>query len=87
LIVDDLPSAGRASAAALLADLRSVHTEHVLTLLAARPGQLGRLGDAWSRFAAGDHRCDRLISLARSVGLLTVTWMSTRPTGQRQAPR
>ncbi|HUA06066.1 MAG TPA: AAA family ATPase [Solirubrobacteraceae bacterium] len=60
LIVDDLPWADRASAATLLAALRSLHTDHVLALLAARPGQLARLGDEWSRFVAGDHRCDRL---------------------------
>ena len=60
LIVDDLPWADRASAAAVLAALRSLHTDHVLALLAARPGQLARLGDEWCRFVAGDHRSDRL---------------------------
>ncbi len=60
LIVDDLPWTDRASAAAVLATLRSLHSDHVLALLATRPGLLARLGDEWCRFVAGDHRVERL---------------------------
>jgi predicted ATPase len=58
--VDDLHWSDDLSARALLFALRRMQADRVLGVLAACTGELGRLGDAWSRFAAGDHRVTRL---------------------------
>lgn len=58
--VDDLHWSDQLSAQALLFALRRMQADRVLGLVSARPADLSRLGDAWGRFAAGDHRATRL---------------------------
>jgi DNA-binding CsgD family transcriptional regulator/tetratricopeptide (TPR) repeat protein len=60
LVVDDLNWSDLPSAQALLFALRRLQVDRVLTLVSARPGELARLGESWTRFAAGDHRATRL---------------------------
>jgi DNA-binding CsgD family transcriptional regulator/tetratricopeptide (TPR) repeat protein len=60
VVVDDLHWSDLPSAQAMLFALRRMQGDRVLALVSARPGELSRLGDAWSRFAAADHRATRL---------------------------
>ena len=60
VMVDDLHWSDRLSAQALLFALRRMQADRVLALVSARPGELSRLGEGWSRFAGGDHRVTRL---------------------------
>lgn len=60
LLVDDLQWADLPSARALLFALRRLVADRVLTLLSARADELGRLGEGWPRFVAGDHRVVRV---------------------------
>jgi DNA-binding CsgD family transcriptional regulator/tetratricopeptide (TPR) repeat protein len=60
VMVDDLHWCDHLSAQALLFALRRMQADRVLGLATARPGELGRLGEAWDRFAGGDHRATRL---------------------------
>ncbi len=60
VVVDDLHWSDRPSAQALLFALRRMQADRVLGLISARPAELGRLGEAWSRFAGGDDRATRL---------------------------
>jgi ATP/maltotriose-dependent transcriptional regulator MalT len=60
LVIDDLHWSDRLSAQALLFALRRMQADRVLALVSARPGELSRLGEGWSRFAGGDHRVTRL---------------------------
>jgi DNA-binding CsgD family transcriptional regulator len=79
VVVDDLHWSDEPSARALLFALRRMRADRVLGLVSVRPGELGRLGEAWSRFAAGDHRvtrlrlgglsADELVALAQSLGV------------------
>ena len=78
VVVDDLHWSDQLSARALLFALRRMQADRVLGLVSARTDELDRLGDAWSRFAGGDHRVTRLrlggldaedlAALARTVG-------------------
>jgi len=58
--VDDLHWADSGSATALLFALRRMQGDRVLGLMTARPGELGRLGEGWSRFVSGDYRASRI---------------------------
>jgi DNA-binding CsgD family transcriptional regulator/tetratricopeptide (TPR) repeat protein len=60
LVIDDLHWSDLPSAQAVLFALRRMQADRVLALVSARPGELGRLGDGWTRFAGGDHRATRL---------------------------
>ena len=60
VMIDDLHWSDRLSAQALLFALRRMQADRVLALVSARPGELSRLGEGWSRFASGDHRVTRL---------------------------
>jgi hypothetical protein len=78
VVVDDLHWSDRLSAQALLFALRRMQADRVLGLVSARPGELSRLGEGWSRFAGGDHRVTRvrlaglsaeeLAAMARKLG-------------------
>ncbi len=79
LVVDDLHWSDQPSARALLFALRRMQADRVLGLITARPGELSRLGEAWSRFASGDPRATRLrldgleaddlVAMARALGV------------------
>jgi DNA-binding CsgD family transcriptional regulator len=71
VVVDDLHWSDRLSAQALLFALRRMQADRVLGLVSARPGELSRLGEGWSRFASGDHRVTRLRLAGLSAGELT----------------
>jgi DNA-binding CsgD family transcriptional regulator/tetratricopeptide (TPR) repeat protein len=60
VVVDDLHWSDQPSAQALLFTLRRMRADRVLGLVSARAGELSHLGEAWSRFAAGDDRATRL---------------------------
>jgi DNA-binding CsgD family transcriptional regulator/tetratricopeptide (TPR) repeat protein len=60
VVVDDLHWSDEPSARALLFALRRMQGDRVLALASARPAELSRLGDGWSRFAGGDERATRL---------------------------
>jgi DNA-binding CsgD family transcriptional regulator len=60
VLIDDLQWADRPSARALLFAVRRLHADPVLVVVAARPGELARLGEGWLRFLAGDHRAGRV---------------------------
>jgi ATP/maltotriose-dependent transcriptional regulator MalT len=78
LVVDDLHLADRLSASSLLFALRRLQSDRVMALLSARLGELGRLGEGWRRFVAGDGRVsrvrmgglgpDELVTLSRAIG-------------------
>jgi predicted ATPase len=68
VVVDDLHWSDRLSAQALLFALRRMQGDRVLGLVSARPGELSRLGEGWSRFASGDHRVTRLRLAGLSAG-------------------
>ena len=78
VVVDDLHWSDQPSALALLFALRRMRADRVLALISARTGELSHLGEAWSRFAAGDERAarlrlgglsaDDLAAMARSLG-------------------
>ena len=78
VVVDDLHWSDQPSAQALLFALRRMQADRVLGLVSARPGELTSLGEAWGRFAAGDHRATRLrlgglsaddlVAMARTLG-------------------
>jgi ATP/maltotriose-dependent transcriptional regulator MalT len=78
VVVDDLHWSDQLSARALLFALRRMQADRVLGLISARPGELSRLGEGWSRFAGGDHRitrlrlgglgADELVAMARELG-------------------
>ena len=61
VVVDDLHWSDEPSARALLFALRRMRADRVLGLVSARPGELSRLGEGWSRFTAGDDRVTRLL--------------------------
>jgi DNA-binding CsgD family transcriptional regulator len=79
ILVDDLHWSDLPSAQALLFALRRMQADRVLGLVSTRPGELGRLGEGWGRFTAGDHRATRLrlgglgagdlVALARALGV------------------
>ena len=79
LVIDDLHWSDRLSAQALLFALRRMQADRVLALVSARPGELSRLGEGWTRFAGGDHRvtrlrlaglsADELAAMARKLGV------------------
>jgi ATP/maltotriose-dependent transcriptional regulator MalT len=79
VVVDDLHWSDQPSARALLFALRRMQADRVLGLVSARPDELSRLGEAWSRFAGGDDRATRLrldglgaqelVALARALGI------------------
>jgi DNA-binding CsgD family transcriptional regulator/tetratricopeptide (TPR) repeat protein len=79
VVVDDLHWSDLPSAQALLFALRRMQADRVLGLISVRPGELSRLGEAWSRFAGGDDRATRLrldglgagelVALARTLGV------------------
>ncbi len=79
VVVDDLHWSDQPSARALLFAFRRMHADRVLGVVSARPGALSRLGEGWSRFAAGDPRVTRLrlgglsaedlAALARTLGV------------------
>ena len=78
VLVDDLHWADRPSARALLFAVRRLQADRVLVVVAARPGELVRLGEGWLRFLAGDHRVGRVrlgglgpedvVALGRALG-------------------
>jgi len=70
VLVDDLHWSDRLSAQALLFALRRMQADRVLGLVSARPGELSRLGEGWSRFAGGDHRVTRVRLAGLSAGEL-----------------
>jgi predicted ATPase len=70
VVIDDLHWSDRLSAQALLFALRRMQADRVLALVSARPGELSRLGEGWSRFASGDHRVTRLRLAGLSAGEL-----------------
>jgi DNA-binding SARP family transcriptional activator len=59
-IIDDLQWADGPSARALLFALRWLPVAQVLIVVSVRTAELGRLGQGWQRFLAGDHRVARL---------------------------
>ena len=77
-VIDDLQWADGLSARALLFAVRRLHADHVLVVVAARAGELPRLGEGWQRFLAGDHRAGRVrlaglgagdvVALGRALG-------------------
>ena len=79
VVVDDLHWSDQPSAQALLFALRRMQADRVLGLVSARPHELSRLGEAWSRFAGGDDRATRLrldglkaqelVAMARTLGV------------------
>ncbi len=79
VVVDDLHWSDQLSAQALLFALRRMQADRVLGLMSARPHELSRLGEAWSRFAGGDDRAIRLrldglgaqdlVAMARALGV------------------
>jgi DNA-binding CsgD family transcriptional regulator/tetratricopeptide (TPR) repeat protein len=79
VVVDDLHWSDQPSAQALLFALRRMQADRVLAVVSARPDELSRLGDAWSRFAGGDDRATRLrldglgtrelVAMARALGV------------------
>ena len=70
VVIDDLHWSDRLSAQSLLFALRRMQADRVLALVSARPGELSRLGEGWSRFASGDHRVTRLRLAGLSAGEL-----------------
>ncbi len=78
-VIDDLQWADGPSARALLFALRRLQADRVLVVVAARPGELSRLGEGWLRFLAGDYRAGRIrlgvlgpedvVALARALGV------------------
>ena len=78
VVIDDLHWADGPSARALLFALRRLQADPVLVVVAARPGELPRLGEGWLRFLAGDHRAGRVrlgglgpeevVALGRALG-------------------
>jgi DNA-binding CsgD family transcriptional regulator len=60
IAVDDLHWADSRSATALMFALRRMQGDRALGLMTARPGELGRLGEGWSRFISGDYRASRV---------------------------
>ena len=70
MVIDDLHWSDRLSAQSLLFALRRMQADRVLALVSARPGELSRLGDGWSRFVSGDHRVTRLWLAGLSAGEL-----------------
>ena len=78
-VIDDLQWADGPSARALLFAVRRLHADQVLVVVAARPGELSRLGEGWQRFLAGDHRASRVrlaglgpaevVALGRALGV------------------
>jgi DNA-binding CsgD family transcriptional regulator len=70
VVIDDLHWSDRLSAQALLFALRRMQADRVLALVSARPGELSRLGEGWTRFAGGDHRVTRLRLAGLSAGEL-----------------
>ena len=79
VVVDDLHWSDQPSAQALLFAMRRMQADRVLGLMSARPDELSRLGEAWSRFAGGDDRATRLrldglgaqelVAMARALGV------------------
>ena len=79
VVVNDLHWSDQPSARALLFALRRMQGDRVLGLVSARPDELSRLGEAWSRFAGGDDRATRLrldglgaqelVAMARALGV------------------
>ena len=77
-VIDDLQWADGPSARALLFAVRRLQADPVLVVVAARPGELARLGEGWLRFLAGDHRAGRVrlgglgpeevVALGRALG-------------------
>ena len=70
VVVEDLQWADQPSARALLFACRRLACEKVLVIGSGRPQQLGRLGEGWPRFLAGDRRCGRLALPRLSVAEL-----------------
>jgi DNA-binding CsgD family transcriptional regulator len=78
VLVDDLHWADGPSVRALLFAVRRLQADPVLVVVAARPGELARLGEGWLRFLAGDHRAARVrlgglgpedvVALGRALG-------------------
>ena len=78
VLIDDLHWSDQPSAQALLFALRRMRADRVLGLISTRTGELSHLGEAWSRFAAGDDRATRLrlgglstedlVAMARALG-------------------
>ena len=77
-VIDDLQWADGPSARALLFAVRRLQADRVLVVVAARPGELSRLGEGWPRFLAGDYRAGRVrlgglgpeevVALGRALG-------------------
>src|SRR3984957_20083676 len=67
LVADDLHWADVPSAEALLFCLRRLSADPVLVLLAARPGELDRLGESWARLLADTSRLRRVRLTGRSA--------------------
>ena len=65
-------------ARALLFALRRMQADRVLALVTARPGELSRLGEGWSRFASGDPRAARLRLDGLDAGELAVMALEAR---------
>jgi DNA-binding CsgD family transcriptional regulator/tetratricopeptide (TPR) repeat protein len=76
--IDDLHWADGPSARASLFAMRRLQADQVLVVVSARAGELSRLGEAWPRFVAGDHRAGRVplgglgpedvVALGRALG-------------------
>jgi ATP/maltotriose-dependent transcriptional regulator MalT len=60
VVIDDMHWADLASAQALLFVLRRLRHDHVLSVLATRPGGLSRLGRSWQRLLADASRSRRI---------------------------
>ena len=60
VVLEDLQWADQPSARALLFACRRLAGDKVLAVVSGRPRELGRLGEGWTRFLAGDRRCSRL---------------------------
>ncbi len=79
VVVDDLHWSDQPSAQAVLFARRRMQADRVLGLMSARPDELSRVGEAWSRLAGGDDRATRLrldglgaqelVAMARTLGV------------------
>ena len=86
--IDDLQWADGPSARALLFALRRLQADQVLVVVAARGGELSRLGGGWQRFLAGDHRAGRVrlgglgpedvVALGRALGAAELSRRAAR---------
>jgi DNA-binding CsgD family transcriptional regulator len=86
VVLEDVQWADEPSARALLFACRRLACDKVLVIVSGRPQHLGRLGDGWTRFLAGDRRCGRLtlapLTAAELAELAAALGRGTRLSGR-----